>query len=195
MTQRSKAHEAKNERHNAILAFYSRLHSFFIRHTTFNIRWKKNWYKDFIAPGVFTDEFLKEFTRGELKKMVLAKLVSERSYTDGKTGSRRAAVLFIDYEMPQVERFNKFATWLLSTDRMVWRLRISIAIVFIALIALIVMAPWKKAFGFGPSLSQPNLQSNRSMPGTAGFFDDTEIKVRCYWMSQTDRPALSCVKR
>jgi hypothetical protein len=194
MTQRSKAHEAKNFRSSEVQNFRSRLNSFFRTHSTFEVRWAKSWRKDSISRGVYKDEFMNQdeggFTRKEMKKLIEWGIIAEKSYTDPRKGGRRAAVIYVGELLPQVTPFKKFMARFNQATAVAG---LVVLIVFILTLMVLSLTPWKKAFGFTRAPARINIQYDSEPPATIKYFDDTEAKVRCYWFGESTY--LSCVKR
>lgn len=173
--------------------------------TTFNVRFKKSWWKDWIAPGLYQDEFLEEYTKAELNQLLRDGFIKKTVFRDEK-GMRRAALIFTGYEMPQTDPFKKniealrgFSrklrglSTLFSLKLTVW-LRI---LFFIGLgVAVLASVPWKKAWGFADSVVRARpLTEGLPYESEFGYFDDTPQKIRCYWLEKLSEPtvALSCV--
>lgn len=180
---------------NLLLVYEKRLHSFFKRTTTFNIRWKKTVHKDFIAAAVFKDEFLAEFSPKELKRLCKYEIVAEKRIRM-PDGSMRACICFIAYEMPQVVGHKKAIERAKKFDWSFWIRQIAL---FIGLLALLLCAIYRRAAAFNSAPPvMPNIKLSRNLPGDApyGYFDDTELGNRCYWIGgyHPNYPlTLSCV--
>ena len=115
------------------------LESFFKRTTTFNIRHGIGRIKDKIAPGVYKDEFLIEFSRGELKNLIAGNLVEEGTFS--RANGRRKYIAFIDYAMPQVDPMKKRVEILLATPMRTWVTRIFL---FLCLVGFLVSIALKR---------------------------------------------------
>ena len=175
---------------------HSALQAFFRINSTFNQRWKKTWWKDYMSPGVYKAEFQDCFTAKELRQLIQEGRVKEAYHTDPKHGGRRAVILWIERELPQLTRFKRFTTHLVDTFKEATPMMgvyLYTALLVLGVVLLIALAPWKKAFGFGEAPSQPNIQTRYPLPGVLKYFDDTEIQVRCYWIGSELR--LTCVRK
>lgn len=179
-----------------------RLKHFFKRVSTMDIRWKQTPTKDFISPAVFKTEFLDQdddgFTRKEMKKLLESGVIAEKSYTS--RGSRRAVIVWTDYLQPQVTplktKIEKVRGWtkrLNLTNPPLWVLS---ALLFLTLLALLTLAPLRRAFGFSSAPNTRDVGLEGTLPNTdyRGYFDDKSSGVRCYWIKMSGQStAISCV--
>ncbi len=201
---------AQTVRDDLLLEYAYRLEKFYLRNTTFNVRWKKGLLEDSIAPGLPVNTFLTEFSRKELRHLERAGIVARKTFTQ-KNGSKCACILFVEYKMPQVGTLKKglatllpksyavkssaksFPFWKPRWDSVLWA-RVAL---FIVLVFLLVALIFKNAHGFSATAPVlPNLKLGRNLPGGYhyGYFDDIEVNTRCYWITgDSAAPAISCL--
>lgn len=127
---------------------YLKLLDHFKLESTFNIRWKKTWRKDFISPGVYAGQFETDFTGGDLKKFVARDWITKSSYTEPHSGFRRTAILFKDKLLPQQTTFKK-----IMCDEFFSDLQKSLLVVFILILAICVLVT-RKALSSEPICTQ-----------------------------------------
>jgi hypothetical protein len=94
-----------------------RLEHFFTMTSKFRVRWKSGLLKDLIASGVYQQEFFDEFSKRDFKLASRQQWVQTSTFTN-EQGERRACVLFVARELPQVHPVKKrYERWRLFRER------------------------------------------------------------------------------
>lgn len=168
--------------------FYYRCVPFFKKKSSMNIRWKKTWWKDFSSPAVYFDEFLEEFTRAELSKMVALDLIKDTYMIEPKNGSRKRVLVFKGKILPQTNPYKA-----VFADGTIWAM-ISIFIV-VTMVVLFLFTKFAWSMGKATN-SPPEIKQGLPAEMRTGWYyvtnENGAYMATCIWLKNKDMIALSC---
>jgi hypothetical protein len=167
------------------------LTNFYKEQTTFNVRWKKTWWKEWISPAVFEDELLTEFSRKEIAHLVEIDLLRVHYYRKSNSPfqPRIKAYVFVDCVFAQRDPWKKRLVWMHDHPDVVARYAVLLG-------ASLMLASFLclKALAFGPHHPAQIVSPNFSGLDSASFFDDPGRGVRCYYATHDGGIGISCLK-